>query len=38
VRAFNVIGSLYLQAFADFLEERDAEVNADFFNSYETAY
>jgi hypothetical protein len=31
------VGSLYLQAFADFLEERDPKVNAAFFNSYETA-
>jgi hypothetical protein len=37
VRAFNVVGSLYLQVFADFLEERDPEVNTAFFNSYETA-
>jgi hypothetical protein len=37
VRAIHVVGSLYLQAFADFLEERDPEVNTAFFNSYETA-
>jgi hypothetical protein len=28
------VGSLYLQAFADFLEERDPEVNAAFFTAY----
>ena len=38
VRAFNVIGSLYLQAFADFLEERDPQANTDFFNSYESVF
>ena len=38
VRAIHVVESLYLQAFIDFLEERDPRVNTDFFNSYETAY
>jgi hypothetical protein len=38
VRAFNVVNSLYLQAFVDFLEERDPEVNTAFFNSYESVF
>ena len=38
VRAFHVVKSLYLQAFVDFLEERDPQVNADFFNSYESVF
>ena len=38
VRAIHVVESLYLQAFIDFLEERDPRVNTDFSNSYETAY
>ena len=35
VRAIHVVKSLYLQAFVDFLEERDPRVNTDFFNSCE---
>ena len=38
VRAIHVVESLYLQAFVDFLEERDPRVNSAFFNSYQTAY
>jgi hypothetical protein len=38
VRAIHVVESLYLQAFVDFLEERDPRVNRAFFDSFEPVF